>query len=39
MFFGVGQDEYKQLEEDFEDNLHFWAEECDYLEGFQVCRT
>lgn len=35
-FFGIGQDEYKQLEDDFEDNLHFWAEECDYLEGFQV---
>ena len=36
MFFGVGQEEFKQLEGEFEDNLHFWAEECDYLEGFQV---
>ena len=36
MFFGKGQDEYKNIEDDFEDYLHFWAEECDYLEGFQV---
>ena len=37
IFFGIGQDEYKKLEDDFENNLHYWAEECDYLEGFQVC--
>jgi len=35
-FFALGQNEYDSLLDDFEDNLHFWAEECDYMEGFQV---
>ena len=35
-YFGAGSEEYKCLRDDFEDNLHFWVEECDYMEGFQV---
>lgn len=35
-YFGVGSEEYKYLRDDFEDKLHFWAEECDHMEGFQV---
>lgn len=35
-YFGMGSREYKSLLDDFEDNLHFWVEECDHMEGFQV---
>lgn len=38
-YFGLGSEEYKCLKDDFQDNLHFWVEECDSMAGFQVCHV
>ena len=35
-YFGLGKQEYSNICEGVEDKLHFWAEECNNLEGFQV---
>ncbi|XP_047127442.1 protein misato homolog 1 [Hydra vulgaris] len=34
--FGLGKQEFLNIREEFEDKLHFWVEECNNLEGFQV---
>lgn len=36
MYFGLGQQEYKKMWYDVDDKIHFWAEECNSLEGFQI---
>jgi hypothetical protein len=33
---GLGIEEAKTTSEEYEDRIRFFAEECDYLEGFQV---
>jgi len=35
-YFGCGEREYLQLFDEVEDKLHYWIEECNSLEGFQV---
>ena len=35
-YFGVGQQEYNILQDDIEDKIHYWVEECNSIEGFQV---
>lgn len=37
--FGYGQSLYKDIDfqDEFENSLHFFVEECDQLQGFQVC--
>ena len=34
--YGLGIEEAKTTSEEYEDRVRFFAEECDYLAGFQV---
>ena len=36
-YFGLGEKEFDCLRDDIEDKLHYWIEECNNMEGFQVC--
>ena len=35
-YFGKGVAEYRSIRDDIDDKLHYWVEECNSLEGFQV---
>lgn len=34
--FGLGVEEYKKQQDEMEERLHFFTEECDSLQGFQI---